>query len=100
MFFFMDLQGHYTFTQGEKLWLQGSPTFVYTEGQNYTTEDGSLRLVQVEYDGGRDKVGEWMTECFLYLAGTTSFQTCAKSWTNPPLPLVVFQQVCIMREKL
>ncbi|XP_025087035.1 uncharacterized protein LOC112559815 isoform X2 [Pomacea canaliculata] len=92
MVFFMDLQGHYTFTQGEKLWLQGSPTFVYTEGQNYTTEDGSLRLVQVEYDGGRDKVGEWMTECFLYLAGTTSFQTCAKSWTNPPLPLVVFQQ--------
>ncbi|XP_025087042.1 uncharacterized protein LOC112559819 [Pomacea canaliculata] len=90
--FNLDLQGHYNLTQGHKLWLAGAPVFVHTDGHNYTTENGSLSLVHTQHHQGRDKVGQWVSTCFLYLAGSRHFQTCAKSWTNPQLPVVIFQQ--------
>lgn len=94
--FNLDLQGHYNLTQGHKLWLAGAPVFVHTDGHNYTTENGSLTLVHTQHHQGRDKVGQWVSTCFLYLAGSRHFQTCAKSWTNPQLPVIIFQQVRLL----
>lgn len=94
--FNLDLQGHYNLTQGHKLWLAGAPVFVHTDGHNYTTDNGSLTLVHTQHHQGRDKVGQWVSTCFLYLAGSRHFQTCAKSWTNPQLPVVIFQQVRLL----
>nr|KAG5688829.1 hypothetical protein BaRGS_017061 [Batillaria attramentaria] len=91
----MDKNGGYSLQQGTRTWLQGAPTFLYTDGKRFSTEDSSLRLVETEPESGIDKIGRWNSTCFRYSAGDVSFRTCVKTWANEliSLPAVLFQQV-------
>lgn len=93
--FTVDDRGDYSLTQGTTTWLQGAPTFVYTDGHRFSTEDGSLKFSTKVEDAGTDKIGVWRSICFLYLGGIQIFRCCFKIWINPNLPIIIFQQVGI-----
>ncbi|KAK7098683.1 uncharacterized protein [Littorina saxatilis] len=92
--FSFDIDGHakFTFSQGGSAWLQSAPAFLYTEGKRFSAEDGSLKLDHQATESGADKMGTWTSQCFVYMAGSRSWKLCAKTWSSPAWPLVVFQQ--------
>ncbi|KAK7471362.1 hypothetical protein BaRGS_00036000 [Batillaria attramentaria] len=93
--FSLDKNGNYTLRQGQTTWLQGAPTFLETDGQKFTGQNGSLKLTGTSEKSGTDKIGEWSATCFLYKAGNRGFQCCVKRWINPSLPAVIFQQIFV-----
>ena len=52
-------QGTYNVTIKGKAWLQNAPTFVMLDGKEYSTKDGSLKMVGHEEGPGFDTLGAY-----------------------------------------
>ncbi|XP_046561028.1 uncharacterized protein LOC124270049 [Haliotis rubra] len=93
--------GHYSISVGGNVWLNSAPTFFRANNKLYSTDDGSLKLLETTVTSGSDFIGKWQATNFLYQADTHRFLAGIYlytpdpnifSYNNPPEQFVIFKQ--------
>ncbi|XP_071096653.1 uncharacterized protein [Haliotis cracherodii] len=86
--------------QGD-VWLKSAPIFFRSDGEVFTTADGSLKLVKNTLSSGVDFIGQWQSNSFLYQAGSSQIEASFVQYTpdksiftynNPAMPFMLFKQ--------
>lgn len=72
-------------------WLRSAPTTIRAGGLNYSTADGSLRLVSNHSMSGKDAIGDFSSTTVAYAAGSALFETEFRVYSSP-VAAVVFEQ--------
>lgn len=84
--------GSYSISVGGKTWLPSAATYFYADGAKYSSEDGTLKLVQTSTSSGvNGKLGEWQSTDFLYHAGYNEITASIKTFAN--INALFFSQV-------
>eukprot|EP01043_Picozoa_sp_COSAG02_P020851 COSAG02_NODE_1040_length_15035_cov_198.613819_1_plen_112_part_00 len=60
--------GQYSLKLGGSLWLRSAPTILRTNGQNFSTGDGTLVPVKNRTTDGEDAIGMFSSTTFTYTA--------------------------------